>query len=101
MNELSDDEVNRRLAALCFPQFLLLVTGTGELRHQYADGRTGPAFAYCSSLDACATVEAGLKDEETKRIYVDHLVCLMEPGEFTVMAKAPQRARALLATLTP
>ncbi len=54
---------------------------------------------YLTDLNAMHEAERGLPHEGIKRIYVDHLVCLMKPGEFTVMAPAAQRAEAFLRTL--
>lgn len=47
-------------------------------------------------LNACAQFEATLPEEQIKRLYVYHLASLMKPGEFTVMAPAPQRCEAFL-----
>lgn len=54
---------------------------------------------YCNDLNAMAEVEKTLPNEQIKRLYVDHLVCLMETGRFTVMATARQRAEAFLKTI--
>lgn len=53
---------------------------------------------YPESLDACAEMEANLKDENEKRLYISHLVNTLKSGEFAVMAPANNRCRAFLST---
>lgn len=105
----SDEELNRMLASLHFPQFPVFVAENGELRHHYDVGRSGPAFNYCSSLDAVATVEAGLTDEQ-KLSYIEalcqHPECNLEREMWrdfwhVATASARQRAEALYHTLNP
>lgn len=54
---------------------------------------------YHCDLNRMHEAEQMLPDEQTKRIYVDYLVGLMKPGEFTVMAPAHHRANALIQTI--
>lgn len=129
--ELTDDEVNRRLAEAvgwravpctdCGQPSFVARTPEGETlwrERTHPDAKTVIELncpRYTESLDACATVEAGLKGTHQLKQYRDHLERLViftgkrddslvpeaQPTLQVWHATATQRARALLATLQP
>lgn len=92
---MTNDEIRIAVAELC------------RWKQELVDNRSNPDPEsdecyttmpnYPESLDACALMERDtLHTEQEKRVYVDHLVAEMKPGEFTVMADALRRCTARL-----
>lgn len=54
----------------------------------------GP-LPYTTSLDAMHEAEKTL-NEEQYRLFIEHLVAILKPGEFSVRAKSSQRAEVFL-----
>ena len=92
---MTDQEINVAIAEACgwervgvYEGFLMGV--------EPLDGQFVTLPDYCNNLNAMHEAEMTLPNEYVKRLYIDHLVCLMEAGTFTVMASARQRAEAFL-----
>lgn len=117
MTDLSQLEVNVRLAELLGWK---CINTTGEHAVGFDPAITAkgePAVAciarvprFCSSLDECAKVEAGLTDEQRHEYFERYLPAFsgaqtrdQGPLDFALFAGATarQRAEALIATLQP
>lgn len=87
------------IATHLFPQYPVYEE-SGQLRHQYPDGRSGPAFNYPEDLNAMELAEETLDKQGLQYAYAGNLYHVVVPKDVQpCRAKAWHRAEAFLRTV--